>query len=61
MRLCDVNKNNEAMILKLAYSALKIVAPRKFQVGNITRISRENHTFKKGDTPNLTTELSKIV
>lgn len=61
MRPRDVNESNESDVRKFAYNHLKIAAPRKFEVGQIVRISKEKHVFKKGYTPNWTTELFKIV
>lgn len=50
----DVNKNNEAKILQLAYNHLN--ASMTFRVGDIVRNSREKHVFKKGYTPNWAKE-----
>ncbi|KAJ8909474.1 hypothetical protein NQ315_014891 [Exocentrus adspersus] len=57
----DVNKSNEADILKSSYSHIKMTGKRKFKVGDIVRISKSKHVFEKSYTPNWTTELFKIV
>ena len=61
MKPNDVNKNNEEMLLKSAYSHLKIVGKQKFKVGDIVRISKSKHVFEKGYVPNWTTELFKVL
>lgn len=57
----EVNKSNEKKILLQSYSHLKIAGSRKFNVGDIVRISKSKHIFEKGYTPNWTTELFKII
>ena len=57
----DVTKASEQDILKSVYNHIKIAGIRKFNVGDIVRISKAKHVFEKNYTPNWTTELFKIV
>lgn len=62
MKPMQVTKNNEKQILNTSYNFLKsVTAPRKFDVGDLVRISKAKHVFQKGYIPNWTTELFKIV
>lgn len=60
MKPVDINKQNEQDVLP-TYSFLKIANIPKFSLGDVVRISKEKYVFKKGYTPNWTTELFKIV
>lgn len=57
----EVNKKNEKSILHSVYQHLKVSGSRKFNKGDLVRISKAKHVFEKGYTPNWTTELFKIV
>lgn len=61
MKPCDVTKSNEKQILNSVYNHIKLTSSRRYKVGDIVRISKNKHVFKKGYTPNWTTELFKIV
>ncbi|KAJ8950050.1 hypothetical protein NQ314_008056 [Rhamnusium bicolor] len=61
MKPCDITKSNEKKILNSVYKHIKLATPRRYKVGDIVRISKNKHVFKKGYTPNWTTELFKIV
>ena len=61
MKPCDVNKSNEKKILDSVYNRILLTSPRRYKVGDIVRISKNKHVFKKGYTPNWTTELFKII
>lgn len=58
MRPCDVNKNTP--LLKTVYSTIKIYENKKFNVGDVVRISKQKAVFSKGYTPNWSTELFKV-
>lgn len=60
MKPSAVSKKKEKLLLTTAYSNIKISGHRKFQVGDIVRISKEKYLFEKGYTPNWTTELFKV-
>lgn len=63
MKPADVNKSNELLVLKRAYTHPKVIDPRKakFKVGDYVRISKFRHAFDKSYTPNWTTEIFQIV
>lgn len=61
MKPSSVTKANESHILNNVYSHMKIAGKRKFNVGEIVRISKQKIVFDKGYTPNWTTELFKII
>jgi len=42
------------------YSAIKIVGPAKFKVGDLVCVNKYKTVFKKGYTPNWTTEIFKV-
>lgn len=56
----NVTKENEEDMLQTVFNHPKIAAKRKFQVGDIVRLSKYKHLFEKGYTPKWTTELFKI-
>jgi hypothetical protein len=57
-----LTKAKEKQILTSIYNQIKITTPlRKFIVGNFVRISKAKYIFNKGNTPNWTTELFKVV
>lgn len=60
MRPSDVTRKNSQELLKTAYNHLKVLAPSKFSVGDLVRISKYKHVFEKGYTPNWTTEIFKV-
>lgn len=63
MRPIDVNTSNEAHLLGSVYkqnNSLNTIAKRKFNVGDIIRISKYKSIFEKGYTPNWSTELFKV-
>ena len=60
MKPIDVTKDKEELLLKTVYSHIKIAGPRKFNVGDVVRISKQKSVFTKGYTPNWSTELFKI-
>ncbi|XP_070515383.1 uncharacterized protein [Cardiocondyla obscurior] len=61
MRPVDVTSDIAKKLLDPAYSAIKIVAPAKFRVGDKVRVSKFKMIFEKGYTPNWTTEVFTIV
>ena len=60
MKPIDVKKKHEKRLLSTVYSHIKLATHKKFQVGDIVRISKQKTIFEKGYTPNWTTELFKI-
>lgn len=61
MAPCDVTKDMEDVLLNTIYSRIKMQGRRKFQLGDIVRISKQKTAFEKGYTPNWSTELFKII
>jgi len=60
MRLANVTPVIALRLLDTVYSAIKIAGPSKFKVGDSVRVSKYK-IFKKGYTPNWTTEVFTIV
>lgn len=58
----EVNKNNEKIILKYAYTFPKTVDPKppKFKKDDFVRISKYREAFQKGYTPNWSNEVFQI-
>jgi hypothetical protein len=62
MKPIEVTKAKEKQILTSIYNQIKITTlSRKFIVANFVRISKAKYIFNKGNTPNWTTELFKVV
>jgi len=55
-----VISSNEKKILQTSYNHLKIFVASKLRKGDHVRISKYEHVFEKGYTPNYTTEIFKI-
>ena len=60
MKPKNVDSNSEKKLLDGVYSHIKVAGKSKFKVGDTVRISKQKHLFKKGYTPNWTTELFKV-
>lgn len=61
MRPIDVTPAIADKLLNTVYSNVKIAAPARFKVGDPVRVSKVKTIFKKGYTPNWSTEVFKIV
>ncbi|XP_029661926.1 uncharacterized protein LOC115234751 [Formica exsecta] len=61
MRPIDVTPAIADKLLNTVYSNVKIAAPARFKVGDPVRVSKVKTIFKKGYTPNWSTEMFKIV
>lgn len=64
MKPNDVNLRNEKKLLNTVYKYKWNILSKnkpKFKVGDLVRMSKYKHIFKKGYTPNWTTEVFKIV
>lgn len=66
MRPIDVNKQNEADLLRTVYrknQTLNVYAKKtnKFKVDDHVRVSKYKSLFEKGYTPNWSTEIFKVV
>jgi hypothetical protein len=62
MKPIEVTKAKEKQILTSIYNQIKITTlSRKFIVANFVRISKAKYIFNKGNTPNWTTELLKLL
>ena len=61
MRPADVTPAIAERLLDTVYSAIKIAGPSKFKVGDSVRVSKYKTIFKKGYTPNWTTEVFIII
>lgn len=60
MRPSDVTPYNAKHLLSTVYNHVKIIAPNKFKLGDLVRVSKFKTIFEKGYTPNWTTEIFKI-
>lgn len=60
MKPVDVTHKNEKILLKTAYSNIKISGRAKLKIGDHVRISKIKNLFGKGYEPNWSTEVFKI-
>ncbi|XP_029664354.1 uncharacterized protein LOC115236194 [Formica exsecta] len=60
MRPVDVTPAIADKLLNTVYSNIKIATPAKFKVADPVRVSKFKTIFKKGFTPNWTTEIFRI-
>ncbi|XP_037896379.1 uncharacterized protein LOC119641665 [Glossina fuscipes] len=56
----QVNSSNEKSLVDTVYRNLKIFKRPKFQINDYVRISKYEHQFEKGYTPNWTTEIFRV-
>lgn len=64
MRPIDVNKKNEAAILRNIYrknAIIQTIKKPKFRVNDFIRISKYKSIFEKGYTPNWSAEIFKVI